>query len=378
MESRWLKVIDKPFIVAVAVLIGFGLLILASAGTSLSSGPWFYVKKQALFVTLGIAAILWLVRYDYSNFNRFGHYFYGLSILLLLAVLAFGTEQRGTQGWIAIGSLPPVQPAEFTKILLIIAYADFLSQRRERLQTFKEVALAAGYMAVPFLLILAQKDLGTALVYIAITLGMLFVAGANPRVLGVLVAAGALFLSLVLYLHFAFGMWIPLKNYQIDRLTVFLDPYADGNGGRDAGYNIIQAMIAVGSGGLFGKGLFNGKQIQLNFLPEHHTDFIFSVIGEELGFVGCVGLIALYGIIIWRCLVISSRARDSFGSLMIVGIVSMWLFHIWENIGMNIGLMPVTGIPLPFISYGGSSTLTNVVSIGIIIAINLREKRIVF
>lgn len=378
MESRWLKVIDKPFVITVSLLIGFGLLVLASAGTSLSSGPLFYMKKQAFFVALGVAAILWLVRHDYSNFNRFGHYFYGLSIFLLILVLVVGTEQRGTTGWITIGPLPAVQPAEFTKILLIVAYADFLSQRREHLQTLKEVLTAAAYMVLPFILIMAQPDLGTALVYIAITLGMLFAAGANPRVLAGLVAAGTLAIGLVLFLHFEMGMWIPLKDYQLKRLTVFLDPYADGNGGRDAGYNIIQAMIAVGSGGFLGKGLFNGKQIQLNFLPEHHTDFIFSVIGEELGFVGCVLLIIFYGILLWRCLVISSRARDAFGSLMVVGIVSMWLFHIWENVGMNIGLMPVTGIPLPFISYGGSSTLTNILAIGIIIAINLREKRIVF
>ncbi len=378
MDSRLFKVIDKPFVITVAILIGFGLLILASAGTSLSTSPWFYVQKQALFVVLGIGLILWLIRYDYSNFNKFGHYFYGISIFLLIAVVAFGTEQRGTTGWITLGPLPPVQPAEFTKLLLIVAFADFLSQRREQLDDFKGIMMAAGYMILPFLLIMAQPDLGTALVYIAITLGMLYAAGANPRKLAVLVIVGLLLIALVLILHFKAGMWIPLKEYQINRLTVFLDPYADGKGGRDAGYNIIQAMIAVGSGGFIGKGLFNGKQIQLNFLPEHHTDFIFSVIGEELGFLGCAALIVMYGFLFWRCLIISSRARDSFGSLMIIGIVSMWLFHVWENIGMNIGLMPVTGIPLPFISYGGSSTLTNIVAVGIIIAINLREKRIVF
>jgi len=262
--------------------------------------------------------------------------------------------------------------------MLAIAFADFLNKRKGMLNTLGEILPCLVYMGVPFMLILMQPDLGTALVYIAITIVMLFVAGANPRVLGGLLAFGAGATALMLFLHFQLGMWLPLEDYQLQRLTVFLNPYEDGQGGRGAGWNTIQSLIAIGSGGLTGQGLFNGTQVQLNFLPEHHTDFIYALIGEEMGFVGAAAVVLLYGILLLRTINVSFHAKDLFGTLITVGVAAMWLFHVFENIGMSIGIMPITGIPLPFISYGGSSMLANFLAVGLVLSVNVRGRKIVF
>ena len=234
------------------------------------------------------------------------------------------------------------------------------------------------FMGVPFILIMLQPDLGTALVYIAITFIMMYVAGANQRVLLFILLGALALIGLVLLLHFQVGLWIPLKDYQLQRLIVFINPYNDGMGGRDAGWNIIQSLVAIGSGGFAGKGLFQGSQVQLNFLPEHHTDFIYAVIGEELGFIGAGLVLVLFGVLLMRAVYIAANSRELYGGLLVTGITAMWLFHIFENIGMCIGMMPVTGIPLPFISYGGSSMLTNLLAVALILSVNVRGKKIVF
>ncbi|HAA08570.1 MAG: rod shape-determining protein RodA [Syntrophomonadaceae bacterium] len=378
MNLKRLKFIDKPFLISLVLIIGFGLVVLSSASQGISGDPYFYVKKQVLFLGVGLIAALLVLRYDYSHLRRYGIILYGLSVFLLIAVLVVGEEVRGTTGWISLGPLPAVQPAEFTKIMLAISFADFLNKRKGMLNTLGEILPCIVYMGVPFVLILMQPDLGTALVYIAMTVVMMFVAGANPRILGGLIALGAGFIGLMLFMHFQYGMWLPLEDYQIKRLTVFLNPYEDGKGGRGAGWNTIQSLIAIGSGGLTGLGLFNGTQVQLNFLPEHHTDFIYAVIGEEMGFIGAAGVILLYTILLLRAIYISFHAKDLFGTLIVTGITAMWLFHIFENIGMSIGIMPITGIPLPFLSYGGSSMITNLIAVGLVLSVNVRGRKIVF
>lgn len=378
MNLKRLKFIDKPFLISLVLIIGFGLVVLSSASQGISGDPYFYVKKQVLFLGVGLIAALLILRYDYSHLRRYGIILYGLSVFLLIAVLVVGEEVRGTTGWISLGPLPAVQPAEFTKIMLAISFADFLNKRKGMLNTLGEILPCIVYMGVPFVLILMQPDLGTALVYIAMTVVMMFVAGANPRILGGLIALGAGFIGLMLFMHFQYGMWLPLEDYQIKRLTVFLNPYEDGKGGRGAGWNTIQSLIAIGSGGLTGLGLFNGTQVQLNFLPEHHTDFIYAVIGEEMGFIGAAGVILLYTILLLRAIYISFHAKDLFGTLIVTGITAMWLFHIFENIGMSIGIMPITGIPLPFLSYGGSSMITNLIAVGLVLSVNVRGRKIVF
>lgn len=378
MELKRLRFIDRPFVFSLLALIALGLVVLTSASSGISSDPYFYLKKQVFFVILGLAAAVFLIRYDYANLRRYSWFLYGLSILLLILVLVAGEEIRGTTGWISLGPLPAVQPAEFTKILLILWFADFLQARKGQLDELKPILTCMALMAVPFLLIMAQPDMGTALVYIALTVVMMYAAGANPRLLTFLVLGGLVLVVALLLLHFYLGMPLPIEDYQLQRLVVFLDPYNDGSGGRDAGWHTIQSLIAIGSGGLTGQGLYHGTQVQLNYLPDHHTDFIYAVIGEELGFIGGIIVIILYGILILRAIYISYHSKELYGTLLVIGITAMWLFHIFESIGMSIGIMPITGIPLPFLSYGGSSMLTNLVAAGLVLSVNIRGRKIVF
>jgi len=378
LELKRLKFIDKPFLLVLILLLGFGLVVLASASYGISSDPYYYVKKQAFSIIIGLFLAVIIMRYDYTQFRRYSTYLYVFSLLLLAAVLVFGQEIRGTTGWINLGPLPMVQPAEFTKVLLVLSFANFLDSRKSALNTLGQILPCIIYMSIPFCLIMLQPDLGTGLVYIVITVVMMFVAGANPKIIWTLLISAGLFVVLGLFLHLHFGIWLPLEDYQLKRLIVFLNPYEDGQGGRGLGWNTIQSLIAIGSGGLTGKGLFGGTQVQLNFLPEQHTDFIYAVIGEELGFLGAVFVIIMYGILILRSIAISYTSREYFGSLVVIGITAMWLFHVFENIGMSIGLMPITGIPLPFLSYGGSSMVTNLMAVGIILSVNIRGRKIVF
>jgi rod shape determining protein RodA len=228
------------------------------------------------------------------------------------------------------------------------------------------------------LLILRQPDLGTSLVLMAILFGMLYVGGINTRIILTILGGGFLLVGVVLYAHFNFGLPIPLQDYQLQRLVVFLNPYNDGQGGTGAGYHIIQSQIAIGSGSWWGLGYGQGSQVQLNFLPEHHTDFIFSVIGEELGFVRTVGVLGLYFLLLYRMIRIAAQAKDVFGALLVSGVASLYAFHILVNVGMTIGIMPVTGIPLPLLSYGGTSMLANMLALGIVLNVNLRRQKILF
>ncbi len=206
----------------------------------------------------------------------------------------------------------------------------------------------------------------------------MFIAGANVKLLAGLVTTGLAGGIGLIYANLTWGTWLPLKDYQLMRLVVFLNPYEDGMGGRGAGYQLIQSQVAVGSGGLTGKGLFQGSQVQLNFLPEHHTDFIFSVVGEELGFVGAVIILALYFLLVYRSIDIMAHAKDMFGVLLVAGVTSMLIFHVLVNVGMTIGIMPITGLPLSLFSYGGSSMLANLIALGIVLNVNIRRKKILF
>jgi len=378
MNRRALKVIDKPFVTALAVLIVFGLVILTSASSGIKAdAPFYYLQKQLISLCIGIVLVLITLNVDYSLVNRYNALIYVGTNILLIVVLVLGTEQRGLQGWLSIGGFN-FQVAEFAKILFILCFADFLAKRQGMLHTLRDMFPCFLYMGLPVLLVTAQPDLGTALVFVAIALGMMFVAGANPRILIGIIAGSLALVVLALFLHLQFGMWLPLEEYQIKRLTVFLDPYNDGQGGRGAGWNIIQSLVAIGSGGLIGKGLFQGTQAQLNFLPEHHTDFIFAVVGEEFGFIGAALLLILFAVVLMRALFIAYNAKDFFSTLVVIGIISMWLFHIFENVGMSVGLMPITGVPLPFVSYGGSFMMANMIAVGIILDINIKGKKIVF
>ncbi|QGU00042.1 Rod shape-determining protein RodA [Candidatus Syntrophocurvum alkaliphilum] len=378
MNGKRLKFTDKPFIIALSLIILIGLVTLTSATYGLSSDPYSFLKNQLFATLIGVVAIIFIIRYDYTQLGRYSRILYAVSIITLIAILFIGDEVKGSTRAIQIAFLPAIQPTEFVKIFIILSFADFLNRRRGSLNSIGQFIPCFVYMGIPTLLIMAQPDLGTSLVFIAITLIMMFIAGANPKILVSLLVTGVLLISLTLFMHFKFDTWIPMDDYQLNRLTAFANPYEDGQGGRGAGWNTIQSLVAVGSGGLTGQGLFEGTQVQLRFLPEHHTDFIFAVIAEELGFIGGATIIMLFGFLLVRVLYIAANSRDLYGTLVATGICAMWLFHVVENIGMSIGIMPITGIPLPFISYGGSNMLSNLIAVGLILSINIRGKKIVF
>lgn len=372
MNKRLLRNFDFWLVAAVFLLSCVSLVMIASssrAALPASADPLSYVKRQAAWFLLGLVLFLIVCSIEYSDFVRFARVIYIVNLGLLVAVLFRGRVVLGAQRWIG-----PLQPSEIAKISIIITLAALLAER-DRVKNFKHMIPAFFHVAVPMVLILRQPDLGTSLVFLAIMFGMLFMAGAPSRYILGMVFGGLSAAVLAITLHVKYGIWLPLKDYQVKRLIVFINPQIDP---LRSGYHVIQSKIAIGAGGLWGKGLFRGTQNRLNFLPEQHTDFIFSVIGEEVGFVGCLVVLALYFIVLWRGIVIMSCSRDQLGCLLAAGIVSMFAFHVLVNIGMTMGVMPITGIPLPFMSYGGNSFITNAVAIGILESISMRRQKIMF
>lgn len=376
-ERRMWRNLDYYFVGGIIALLAIGLLVLKSASANVMADPNFFVKKQFIWIFLGLAGMACVLMVDYEQLRHYQLPLYALNIIMLAAVALFGHEANGAQRWINLGFFL-LQPSEFAKTITVITLACFLDKRQGKLNRWQDLVVPFLYVAVPLVLILKQPDLGTALVLLAIFFGMLYVSGANLKLLLLIFGGGMLLVGLALFAHFHFGLHLPLQDYQMRRLVVFLNPYNDGKGGMGEGYHIIQSQIAIGSGGWWGVGLYQGSQVQLNFLPEHHTDFIFSVMGEELGFVRTVSIIGLYFLVLYRMIRIAGQAKDMFGSLLVGGVASMMLFHILVNIGMTTGIMPVTGIPLPLFSYGGSSMLANLLALGLVLNVNLRRQKILF
>lgn len=371
-----MRQIDYGLFLNVLALLIIGLLAVASATKANADIPdrFFYVKRQVFWIVLGAGAAFLAMVIDYGLLSRWARLLYYLNLGLLLAVLVVGRSALGAQRWIQIGPFP-LQPSEFAKIAIIITLANYLSTREDKLKRLRDLLPAFWHVTLPMLLILKQPDLGTSLVFAGVLLGILFLAGVSPRLLFYIFGGGLAAIVLAIFLHFHLGLWLPLKDYQLMRLVVFINPEVDPLG---AGYHIIQSRIAIGSGGLWGKGLFAGTQNQLDFLPEQHTDFIFSVISEELGFFGSLTVLFLQFTLIWRALKIAAAAKDRLGLLLAGGIASMFLFHVFVNAGMTMGIMPVVGIPLPFVSYGGSALLTNSLAIGLLQNIWIRRQKILF
>ncbi|HET7560510.1 MAG TPA: rod shape-determining protein RodA [Limnochordia bacterium] len=380
-QRRLARSVDLPLLGALALLLIFGLTIVYTATFNLSpSGapeleaqhPYYWVSHQAVWAVLGIAALAAAAFFDYRVYSRYSRIVYIGMLLLLVVVLIVGPERLGARRWIDFGPIQ-LQPAEFAKIGLILTLAQLLDKRPEPRQ-LRALVLPFLHTAVPMLLILKEPDLGTTMVFVSILFGMLFVAGASRRHLLAIALSGALLFAAAIWASLA-GVIHVLKDYQLQRLVVFLDPGAYRNG---AGWNIIQSKIAIGSGGFFGNGLLAGSQTQLDFLPERHTDFIFAVIGEEFGFVGAIALLGLYALVLWRVALVVRSARDRLGALITGGVFAMLLTHIFVNVGMAMGIMPVTGIPLPFVSVGGSFLLSNLLAVGLVVGVQVRHKRIVF
>jgi rod shape determining protein RodA len=355
---KWWTKIEYPLFLASTVLGIIGLIaILSASGDDTGSGSEF--QKQLIYFGIGLLMMLLMTAIDYEFWSRIHIWLYGLNVGLLLLVLFLGHSAQGAQRWISLGSLGTFQPSEIAKLLLILTLARFLSapEREGRLSPL-DILLASIHAGFPMIIVLIQPDLGTSLVFIAVLAAMLYSKGVKPLFLGGALSAGA------------FVLYFFLKDYQRRRIFAFLNPNSDPTG---SGWNIIQSKIAIGSGQVMGKGLFAGTQNQLRFVPEHSTDFIFTVVGEEMGLVGGLALLALYSYILFQAISISLMARESYGSLVAVGIIAMLATHIFVNLGMTMGILPVTGIPLPFISYGGSALITNMMAVGVLASISLRR-----
>jgi rod shape determining protein RodA len=364
-----LRRIDWVLLAATAALIVLGTLLVYSATRAkmldVGADPQAYLKKHVLTIAIGVALGVMTASFDYRALRAYAPIVYVASLVGLVAVLALGSSRNGAQAWIALPAGFTLQPSELAKVALVVSLAMLLAERKdaEREPGNVDIVLALVVAAIPMALIMLQPDLGTTAVMAAIVLGVLAVAGVSTRWMAGLIALGIAGVTLAITSGF-------LSTYQVDRLKAFTDPQLDPQG---FGYNINQSLITVGSGGLTGQGLFHGTQTNGLFVPEQQTDFVFTVAGEELGFVGSALLVILVGLVLWRGLRIAARADDMFGRLVAVGIVCWFTFQAFENIGMTLGIMPVTGVPLPLISYGGSSMFANLMAIGLLENVHLRR-----
>lgn len=365
LKRKSFKRFDFVLLTTVILLSIYGIVVIYSATLSLDKIR--YVQTQAISTLLGLAAILFLVFFDYQFLGKLYIPIYIVSLLLLVAVLILGIGDAswGSRSWLYIGKFG-FQPAEIVKVGLIISLAKYLDIHKDNINSTFVLLKILAFAFAPVVLILLQPDAGTAMVFIFIIALMIFSAGIKWKYIGAALGVGLLSLPL---------LWTKLDLYQKNRFFNFFDPERDTS---NSGLQAMQGRIAIGSGKVFGRGLFQGTQTQFNYIPEKQTDFIFAVIAEELGFVGGAILILLYFVMIHRIIKIAKNSVDKFGSFMAIGFVGMFLFHIWENIGMTMGLMPITGIPLPFISYGGTFQLINLISIGIVLSVAIHREGLSF
>lgn len=391
---------DVGLVIAVVLLITFGLTAIYSATYVGEKQTEF--TKQLLWAVLGLVVLTAVVVTPLKSYYKNAYLLYGLSVILLVVVLFVG-KGAGTRRWIALGPAW-IQPAEFAKIGTLLALSRYLSNEHRKLDNLRELTVAFAIAFVPLALVMKQPDLGSALVFLALVLPVLHWAGLSPAILFVLLAPLASLLSAFNYYSFLIVMillsvtfllcqrgltfflvnfiinigvgiltpivWNLLKEYQKNRILTFLGFIRDPHG---LGYQVIQSKVAIGSGGLFGKGFLDGTQTHLRFLPEQHTDFIFCVIGEEFGFIGVFLVLALFFYLVVKGIRISTSVKSKFSSVVVFGATIIFLFQIFVNIGMTVGIMPVTGLPLPFLSYGGSSLLANLILVGLIL--NASRKR---
>jgi rod shape determining protein RodA len=362
--------LDWVMLLAVAAIVAYGLWGIAAITEQDEPGdPTYYLYRQLIFVAIGIVGLVVAIAIDPDVYRRFQRHLYvGVLVLFVLVFLA-GTVARGSKRWIDLGIFR-FQPSEFGKLLVVLALAGFLADRFRRVGEIRTVLTAIGFALVPIVLVFVQPDIGSALVYVAALGAVLFVAGTRWPHLAVIGAAALLVAMLVLWLLPASGVNV-LKPYQEKRLTGFLNPDKDPRG---ATYNITQSIIAVGSGGMTGPGSLGPTQTDQKFLPEHATDFAFASLAERHGFVGAAFLLMLYLLVVWRGLKIVTAARDAFSAIAAGGIAFALLFQVFVNAGMTIGVAPVTGIPLPMVSVGGSSMVANLLAIGVLQAIHARGR----
>ncbi len=354
MQGKSWRKFDPWLLLCALALVGYGLVVIRSA-TLLADRPVSaQLLTQAAYMLVGLVAMVALAALDYRVIGALAPLLYAGALGLLALVLVLGVHVFGAQRWIGVGPFT-FQPSELAKVAVVVALARYFGGKSAaEVARLRTLLVSFAIVAAPVALVYRQPDLGTALVLLAIWLGVSFAAGAPLKWLAAALAVPFVGFPLV---------WRLLKDYMRRRLMTFLAPERDPLG---EGYNIIQARISVGAGGFWGRGLGNGTQTQLNFLRVQHTDFIFAVLGEELGFIGAMAMLALFGGLFWRCLRVTAHSRDTFGKLLAAGVTTMLLFQVFVNVGMNVGLMPVTGIPLPFISFGGSSLISIFLCLGLL------------
>ncbi len=397
LENRIFRHFDFAFLASVLLLIACGLLAIYSA-TYVGDAPAFQLKftKQLLWATIGLAVLAVCVTLPLKFFQKYAYVIYSVALALLVVVLVVGTG-AGTRRWIALGAVR-IQPAEIAKVATLIALARYLGDEHRNLGTLKDILVPLALVSAPLLLVMKQPDLGSALVFLALILPVLHWAGLSGAVLFVILAPLVSLVSASNYYAFLTAMfiisaglfllgrglrffvfnfvlnigvgiltpmlWGTLKAYQQNRILTFLGLVTDPHG---LGYQVIQSKVAIGSGGVVGKGFLHGTQTHLRFLPEQHTDFIFCVIAEEFGFLGVLLVLSLFLYMLLRGLNIASKVKARFSSVLVFGGTVIFLFQIFVNVGMTIGIMPVTGLPLPFLSYGGSALIANLMIVGLIL-----------
>jgi len=351
-------------------IIGVVMVYTATRGSLLAQGddPKTFLKKQGLFVVLGIVVMVVVALIDYRRLEPVANILYWIIVLSLLGVFAIGSSAQGAARWFSLGPLQ-LQPSEFAVLALILAVAAYCARREEEGLAWRDVFRLLIMASLPIVLVLLQPDLGTAMIMVIVLLVLLAVAGLPIRILVMLLVGTAL----VAFLAIAGGL---LHHYQIARLTTFLNPNSHSTNPyvQSAIYNTQQAKNAIGSGGLFGSGIGHGVETNLGYVPEQQTDFIFTAVAEQLGFVGAVGVLFLEGVIAWRVLHAAVVARDIFGRLICAGFFAFIAFSVFQNAGMTMGIMPITGIPLPFVSYGGTAVLVFFSAVGLALSVSARRR----
>jgi len=352
--------VHLPLFLATIALIVYGSIVVASATSGMNGGAGLF-KRHLLGIAVGLVPMIIAWAIDYKVLKHWtGPLMVALGFLLISPrIPGLGDSAGGATSWLQIAGVRLFQPSEPAKLVLIVAMAALIAEFEGKIDRPKDAGRILGYLGVAMVLIMLQPDLGTGLIFVAITMTMLLVGGMKGRYFAVLAVSGAVLIGVVLGFHL-------LQEYQEDRLLVFVDPARDPRG---AGYNLAQAKIAIGSGGISGQGLGSGTQGNLHFLPERHTDFIFAVLGEELGFTGALLLLGMYLALLVTALAIAASSRDLYGALIVAGVIGMWTFQILENIGMSLGMMPITGIPLPFLSFGSSAMVTNLGAVGLLLSV---------
>ncbi len=354
MKIGYLNKLDRTLFASVIVLMLIGLATVFSTSYSSSGDNLANFYKQLMFIIFGIILLIVASYFDYRALKNYSGVFYIIACFILILVLFFGSNARGTESWFNLGYFN-LQPSEFIKIIIVVILAKYLSKAGINENGLKKFIVSGIYVLIPVALIIIQPDLGSSMVILFTWISMLLISGIEKKHIAIIF----IFVLLVSIVSWSFF----LKDYQKKRIEVFLNIQSDPKG---AGYNVNQSIIAIGSGEIWGKGLGHGSQSQLNFLPEKHTDFIFAVIAEEMGLIGVLFVLGLFSIIFYRLLKTANESQDNFGKYLVIGSSLMIFFHVLINIGMNMGIMPVTGIPLPFVSYGGSSLVSFMLMLGIV------------